>query len=113
MYHQGAKKHIRVSLVDDNTLLTVIFDNRTTIDKVKQHTKVASDELRDVLSIAYSHIESNPEINLDVTPKSGYAASSSDRAAPPDTHADQEFNQDFPQGSDFMNLEFLNPAGDD
>ncbi len=113
MYHQGSRKHIRVSLVDENTLLTVIFDNRTTLEKVKQYTKQASEELRETLSVAYSHIETNPEINLDVTPKSPMMASADGAAASRDTRAENDFAQDFPQGADLMDLEFLNPKGDD
>ena len=66
MYHQGVKNHLRVVMIDHNTLLTAIFDNRTTVDKVKKHCEDMQEDLKKALANLYEHIESNPDINIDV-----------------------------------------------
>jgi predicted regulator of Ras-like GTPase activity (Roadblock/LC7/MglB family) len=68
MYHQGKKKHIFISQVDDNTILTMIFDRRTTLDKVKLFTKEYAPELQDALKNCYGNFESDPSVNLDILP---------------------------------------------
>jgi predicted regulator of Ras-like GTPase activity (Roadblock/LC7/MglB family) len=69
MYHQGKKKHIYIAQVDDNTILTMIFDRRTTLDKVKLFTKEYTPELQVALKNCYESFASNPEINLDILPQ--------------------------------------------
>lgn len=41
MYHQGTRDHIQLNLVDDRTILTVIFDDRTTVGMVRLYAKEA------------------------------------------------------------------------
>lgn len=69
MFHQGKKKQIFISQVDDNTILTMIFDRRTTLDKVKLFTKEYTPELAVALKNCYGNFESDPDINLDVLPR--------------------------------------------
>jgi predicted regulator of Ras-like GTPase activity (Roadblock/LC7/MglB family) len=69
MFHQGKKKHIYIAQVDDNTILTLIFDRRTTLDKVKLYTKEYTPELQAALKNCYGNFESDPDINLDVLPR--------------------------------------------
>lgn len=69
MFHQGKKKHIFIAQVDDNTILTMVFDRRTTLDKIKYFTKQFTPELQDALKNCYGDFESDPEINLDVLPQ--------------------------------------------
>ena len=54
MFHQGERDNIQLSLVGDRTLLTILFDDRTTVGMVRLYaaetaTKLA-DVYRDVLS---------------------------------------------------------------
>lgn len=49
LFHQGQKDHIHNILVDDNTILTVIFDDRTTIGMVRLYSKETSKQLREIL----------------------------------------------------------------
>ncbi len=67
MFHQGERKHIRISQVDDNTVLCLIFDNRTNLEKVKSFTEKYTPDLQSALHITYSHIESDPNVNIDIS----------------------------------------------
>ncbi|MFP4416954.1 MAG: roadblock/LC7 domain-containing protein [Chitinispirillaceae bacterium] len=80
MYHQGERKHIRISQVDHNTVLCLIFDNRTTLEKVKSFTEQFTPDLQNALHLTYSHIESNPDINIDVLPQNYRQAEYTDRS---------------------------------
>ncbi len=46
LFHQGKKDHIHMSLVNERSILAVIFDDRTTIGMVRLYAKEATDELR-------------------------------------------------------------------
>jgi len=46
MFHQGAKDSIHNELVNDDVLLVVIFDDRTTIGMVRLYTKKACERFR-------------------------------------------------------------------
>ena len=50
LFHQGDKDHIHNILVDDNTILTVIFDDRTTIGMIRLYSKDIARNLKDILS---------------------------------------------------------------
>jgi len=69
MYHQGQKKHSFIAQVDNNTIITILFDNRTTLDKVKTYSKKYNIELAKVLRESYDRVSNNPYINLNVTPE--------------------------------------------
>jgi predicted regulator of Ras-like GTPase activity (Roadblock/LC7/MglB family) len=49
LFHQGEKDHIHNILVDDSTILTVIFDDRTTIGMVRLYSKEGAKQLRTIL----------------------------------------------------------------
>jgi predicted regulator of Ras-like GTPase activity (Roadblock/LC7/MglB family) len=65
LYHQGKKRNTHICLVDDNTILTVLFDKRTTLDKVRHFIKEYTGELRDALSTFYAGVKSDPDLNID------------------------------------------------
>lgn len=48
LFHQGKKDHIHMSLVDDRSILVVIFDDRTTIGMVRLYAKETAVEVRKV-----------------------------------------------------------------
>jgi predicted regulator of Ras-like GTPase activity (Roadblock/LC7/MglB family) len=66
LFHQGKKRNTFICTVDENTILTVLFDKRTTVEKVRHFTKMYNEDLVVVLKSMYAGIESNPYINLDV-----------------------------------------------
>lgn len=50
LFHQGNKDHIHNVLVDDDTILTVIFDDRTTIGMIRLYSKEVAQKLKEILS---------------------------------------------------------------
>lgn len=49
LFHQGTRDHIHNILVDNNTILTVIFDDRTTIGMVRLYSKESARILKETL----------------------------------------------------------------
>ncbi|MCB9882468.1 MAG: roadblock/LC7 domain-containing protein [Planctomycetes bacterium] len=52
MYHQGRRDNIQMSLVGDRTLLTVLFDDRTTLGMVRLYASEAAKRLTQVFEEA-------------------------------------------------------------
>ncbi len=52
LFHQGEKEHIHNVLVDDDTILTVVFDDRTTIGMVRLYSKECAKSLNETLAVA-------------------------------------------------------------
>ena len=55
LYHQGARDNIQLSLVGDRTLLTILFDDRTTVGMVRLYANETSKKLTDI----YKHANKN------------------------------------------------------
>jgi len=68
MIQEGKKKHIYVSTLDENSILACIFDKRAVIDKIKSSVKEFEPKLVELLAVVYSHVISDPTVNLDVAP---------------------------------------------
>jgi predicted regulator of Ras-like GTPase activity (Roadblock/LC7/MglB family) len=66
MVQEGEKRHIYISLLDDNTIMACLFDNRSSVEKIKLCLSTYGAPLIDYLTIFYERMESNPDINLDV-----------------------------------------------
>jgi predicted regulator of Ras-like GTPase activity (Roadblock/LC7/MglB family) len=45
LFHQGRREHIHVSLVDRDTLLMAIFDDRTTIGMIRLYAKDTEEQI--------------------------------------------------------------------
>ena len=45
LFHQGRREHIHVSLIDGDTLLMAIFDDRTTIGIIRLYAKDSEEEI--------------------------------------------------------------------
>ena len=54
MYHQGERDNIQLSLVGDRTLLTILFDDRTTVGMVRLYANETAKKLADVYKIVQS-----------------------------------------------------------
>jgi predicted regulator of Ras-like GTPase activity (Roadblock/LC7/MglB family) len=52
LFHQGKRDHIHLCLIDERTILAVIFDDRTTIGMVRLYAKEVSEDLARILSQA-------------------------------------------------------------
>jgi len=48
LFHQGKRDNIQLTLVGDTTLLTVIFDDKTTLGMVRLYATEAANQLQDV-----------------------------------------------------------------
>ncbi|MBD3317766.1 MAG: hypothetical protein GF344_18430 [Chitinivibrionales bacterium] len=59
-------RNIHISLVDANTFLVVIFDNRTRVVMVKSKIRGQHGRLLRLLENFYKKVKSSPDINLDV-----------------------------------------------
>ncbi len=82
MLQEGAKKHIFVSTLDENSILACIFDKRAVIDKIKSSVKEFQPTLVELLIVVYSHVTSDPNINLDVAPPPPPQTSTANNASP-------------------------------
>jgi predicted regulator of Ras-like GTPase activity (Roadblock/LC7/MglB family) len=66
MYHQGKNKHIYVASIDDNTFLSLIFDDRTNIDRVKVFARQFDRQLKEALQRVYDKSEEQVDLDMDV-----------------------------------------------
>ena len=57
MFHQGERDNIQLSLVGDRTLLTILFDDRTTVGMVRLYAGETAKKLADV----YRDVVERPE----------------------------------------------------
>ena len=73
LYHQGMRNNIQLSLVGDRTLLTILFDDRTTVGMVRLYANETAKKLGDI----FRHAEAReaPDVALD----SGYGDSAKKR----------------------------------
>jgi predicted regulator of Ras-like GTPase activity (Roadblock/LC7/MglB family) len=67
LFHQGEKDHIHNMLVDNANILTVIFDDRTTIGMVRLYAKEATENLKEILSVASRKRLKTADSNLDMS----------------------------------------------
>jgi predicted regulator of Ras-like GTPase activity (Roadblock/LC7/MglB family) len=49
LFHQGKKDHIHISLINDRTILVIIFDDRTTIGMIRLYSKEIGESLKVML----------------------------------------------------------------
>lgn len=70
MYHQGKDKHIYISIVDENTFMALVFDDRTNIDRVKVFARQFDKQIKQALFQVYNKQEE--DINLDLDLSSGF-----------------------------------------
>ena len=63
LFHQGKKDHIHISLVNEQTILAVVFDDRTTIGMVRLYCREASEKLNEIFS---EPPPASPQTELDV-----------------------------------------------
>jgi hypothetical protein len=80
LFHQGERDNIQLSLIGDRTLLTVIFDERTTVGMVRLYANESTKKLMDIFDEALVRQASGvkPE-GEEMEP--GYQASARDRLA--------------------------------
>ena len=63
LYHQGTRDNIQLSLVGDRTLLTILFDDRTTVGMVRLYASETAKKLGEIYRQASQREE--PDIQLE------------------------------------------------
>lgn len=67
MYHQGKEKHIYIAVVDENTFLALVFDDRTNIDRVKVFARQFDRQLKAALQQVYNKTEDQVDLDLGMS----------------------------------------------
>ena len=67
LFHQGERDNIQLSLVGDRTLLTILFDDRTTVGMVRLYASESAKKLADVYldCIERQNESGQPELGED------------------------------------------------
>jgi predicted regulator of Ras-like GTPase activity (Roadblock/LC7/MglB family) len=60
MYHQGERDNIQLSLVGDRTLLTILFDDRTTVGMVRLYANETAKKLAEIYKAALGRAGDDP-----------------------------------------------------
>jgi predicted regulator of Ras-like GTPase activity (Roadblock/LC7/MglB family) len=50
LFHQGKRDHIHISLIDERSIMVIIFDDRTTIGMIRLYAKETGESLKTILS---------------------------------------------------------------
>jgi predicted regulator of Ras-like GTPase activity (Roadblock/LC7/MglB family) len=66
MYHQDKDKNIYIDAIDDNTFLSVVFDDQTNIDRVKVFIRQFERQLKEALRLVYDKDEDQIDLDLDM-----------------------------------------------
>lgn len=67
MYHQGKNRHIYIAVVDENTFVCLVFDDRTNIDRVKVFARQFDRQLKEALVQVYDKTEDQVDLDLDMS----------------------------------------------
>ncbi|MBK8978672.1 MAG: roadblock/LC7 domain-containing protein [Planctomycetes bacterium] len=65
LYHQGTRDNIQLSLVGDRTLLTILFDDRTTVGMVRLYANETARKLSEIYGEANSRTTPDPQLDRD------------------------------------------------
>jgi predicted regulator of Ras-like GTPase activity (Roadblock/LC7/MglB family) len=96
MYHQGKDKNIYIDAIDENTFLSVVFDDQTNIDRVKVFIRQFERQLKEALRIVYDKDEDQIDLDLDMGAGSfQYIPQDGEQQAPPDLYQQQPYG--YPQ----------------
>ncbi|MBN1577515.1 MAG: roadblock/LC7 domain-containing protein [Chitinispirillaceae bacterium] len=79
MYHQGKDRHIFIAVVDENTFLCLVFDDRTNIDRVKVFARQFDRQIKSALKQVYDKTEDQVDLDLDM-------GAPGQHSAPQDSH---------------------------
>ena len=66
MYHQGKDKNIYIDAIDENTFLSVVFDDQTNIDRVKVFIRQFERQIKEALKAVYDKDEDQIDLDLDM-----------------------------------------------
>ncbi len=64
IFHQGQRDNIQLTLVGDRTILTVIFDDQTTVGMVRLYTTETARKLTELFELIRSRPGNRPNVDL-------------------------------------------------
>ncbi len=67
MYQEGKERHIYICQIDYNNIFSVVFSDRTSLNKVKVVFEQYKAELLPTLQNLYNDVAADPFLNLDVS----------------------------------------------
>jgi predicted regulator of Ras-like GTPase activity (Roadblock/LC7/MglB family) len=65
LFHQGERDNIQLSLVGDRTLLTILFDDRTTVGMVRLYANESAKKLAEIYQVAAERMARDGGPKLD------------------------------------------------
>ncbi len=65
LYHQGTRDNIQLSLVGDRTLLTILFDDRTTVGMVRLYANETAKKLSEFFKEAEGRTQPDIDLSAD------------------------------------------------
>ncbi|OGC90296.1 MAG: hypothetical protein A2W25_05790 [candidate division Zixibacteria bacterium RBG_16_53_22] len=65
LFHQGKKDHIHISLINDRTILVIIFDDRTTIGMIRLYSKEIGESLKGILESGHTSKSESLELGKE------------------------------------------------
>ncbi len=65
MFHQGQRDNLQLTLIDDRTILTVIFDDQTQLGMIRLYTAEAAKKLMELFEASRSSNSDRPGLELD------------------------------------------------
>jgi predicted regulator of Ras-like GTPase activity (Roadblock/LC7/MglB family) len=71
LFHQGKKDHIHISLINDRTILVIIFDDRTTIGMIRLYSKEIGESLKGILESEHTSKGESLELGKEFSDTAG------------------------------------------
>ncbi|MBN2035725.1 MAG: roadblock/LC7 domain-containing protein [Chitinispirillaceae bacterium] len=104
MYHQGKDKNIYIDSIDDNTFLSVVFDDQTNIDRVKVFIRQFERQLKEALHLVYAKDEDQIDLDLDM-------GNNSFQHIPQESGSPQQRQPSYPQQQQYFEPHPHQPGG--
>jgi predicted regulator of Ras-like GTPase activity (Roadblock/LC7/MglB family) len=116
MYHQGKDKNIYIDSLDENTFLSVVFDDQTNIDRVKVFIRQFERQLKEAVRLVYAKDEDQIDLDLDMgnssfqhLPQENSQLQSRQPTYPPQQPAANDFG--YPQQAQYYQPPATPPVG--
>ena len=75
IYHQGKNRHIYIDALDDNTYLSVVFDDKTNVDRVKVFLRQFERDLMQAVNYIYNRTADQIDLDLGLVDPSSFSQS--------------------------------------
>ena len=105
MYHQGKDRHIYIAVVDENTFLCLVFDDRTNIDRVKVFARQFDRQIKKALFQVYDKSEDQIDLDLDM---GSFEQQATNPASPPPSFQGEQQSGFYPT-SNYQSAPLIQP----